>query len=161
MPGSWCAPQRPGPVTTSAVAGVECCFSFASSRWLRAVALHCATATLGMSSNVTATLKSRDWACATVLHARLRSKAFLIVSEYSPLYIAATRRRCFALSAGFFVTTIRTRMRRDYHRWYSPSLGRDMELLVFGHAGARVLVFPTSLGKYYEWEDRGMVATLG
>ena len=35
-----------------------------------------------------------------------------------------------------------------------------MELLVFGHAGARVLVFPTSLGKYYEWEDRGMIETL-
>jgi esterase/lipase superfamily enzyme len=36
-----------------------------------------------------------------------------------------------------------------------------MELLVFGHAGARVLVFPTSLGKFYEWEDRGMIAALG
>lgn len=36
-----------------------------------------------------------------------------------------------------------------------------MELLIFGHAGARVLVFPTSLGKYYEWEDRGMMGVLG
>jgi esterase/lipase superfamily enzyme len=36
-----------------------------------------------------------------------------------------------------------------------------MELLIFGHAGARVLVFPTSLGKFYEWEDRGMTAALG
>lgn len=36
-----------------------------------------------------------------------------------------------------------------------------MELLIFGHAGARVLVFPTSLGKFYEWEDRGMIAALG
>jgi esterase/lipase superfamily enzyme len=35
-----------------------------------------------------------------------------------------------------------------------------MELLIFGHAGARVLVFPTSMGKYYEWEDRGMIAAL-
>ena len=52
-------------------------------------------------------------------------------------------------------------MNREYHRWYSPSLGRDMELLVFGHGGARVLVFPTSKGKYYEWEDRSMVGTLG
>jgi esterase/lipase superfamily enzyme len=51
-------------------------------------------------------------------------------------------------------------MNREYHRWYSPSLNRDMELLVFGHAGARVLVFPTSQGKYYEWEDRGMMWTL-
>jgi esterase/lipase superfamily enzyme len=52
-------------------------------------------------------------------------------------------------------------MNREYHRWYSPSLNRDMELLVFGHAGARVLVFPTSQGKFYEWEDRGMITTLG
>jgi esterase/lipase superfamily enzyme len=51
-------------------------------------------------------------------------------------------------------------MNREHHRWYSPSLGRDMELLVFGHAGARMLVFPTSMGKYYEWEDRGMIAEL-
>ncbi len=47
-------------------------------------------------------------------------------------------------------------MNCEYHRWYSPSLNRDMELLVFGHAGARVLAFPTSNGKFYEWEDRGM-----
>jgi esterase/lipase superfamily enzyme len=35
-----------------------------------------------------------------------------------------------------------------------------MELLVFGHAGARVLVFPTSQGRFFEWEDRGMMAAL-
>ena len=52
-------------------------------------------------------------------------------------------------------------MNREYHRWHSPALGRDMELLVFGHAGARVLVFPTSQGRFFEWEDRGMVAALG
>ncbi len=50
---------------------------------------------------------------------------------------------------------------REHHRWHSPSLGREMELLVFGHAGARVLVFPTSQGRFYEWEDRGMVEALG
>jgi esterase/lipase superfamily enzyme len=52
-------------------------------------------------------------------------------------------------------------MHREHQRWHSPSLGRDMELLVFGHMGARVLAFPTSMGRFYEWEDRGMVATLG
>jgi len=51
-------------------------------------------------------------------------------------------------------------MNREYHRWYSPSLNRDMDLLVFGHAGARVLVFPTSQGRFFEWEDRGMMNTL-
>ncbi|MCA9935168.1 MAG: esterase family protein [Anaerolineales bacterium] len=51
-------------------------------------------------------------------------------------------------------------MNREYHRWYSPALGRDMELLIFGHTGARVLVFPTSKGKFYEWEDRSMMDAL-
>lgn len=51
-------------------------------------------------------------------------------------------------------------MHRSYHRWYSPALGRDMELLIFGHAGAPVLVFPTSGGRFYEYEDRGMVNAL-
>jgi esterase/lipase superfamily enzyme len=51
-------------------------------------------------------------------------------------------------------------MKREYHRWYSDRLGRDMELLVFGHAGPAELVFPTSMGRFYEFEDRGMVACL-
>lgn len=48
-------------------------------------------------------------------------------------------------------------MQRDYRRWFSPALGRDMELLLFGHSGARVLVFPSSMGRFFEWEDRGMI----
>ena len=51
-------------------------------------------------------------------------------------------------------------MNREFHRWYSPSLGRDMDLLVFGHAGARAIVFPTSMGRFFEWEDRGMITAL-
>ena len=51
-------------------------------------------------------------------------------------------------------------MHREHLRWYSPRLDRDMDLLVFGHAGARVLVFPSSMGKYFEWEDRGMINAL-
>ncbi|MEL6524679.1 MAG: alpha/beta hydrolase-fold protein [Chloroflexota bacterium] len=51
-------------------------------------------------------------------------------------------------------------MHREYHRWHSPSLNRNMDLLIFGHAGARVLVFPTSQGRFYEWEDRGMIGAL-
>ena len=51
-------------------------------------------------------------------------------------------------------------MNREYHCWHSPALDRDMELLVFGHAGARVLVFPTSMGRFFQWEDMGMMAEL-
>jgi esterase/lipase superfamily enzyme len=35
-----------------------------------------------------------------------------------------------------------------------------MELLVFGHAGARLLAFPTSMGRFFEWEDRGMAGAI-
>ncbi len=31
---------------------------------------------------------------------------------------------------------------------------------MFGHAGARLLIFPTSMGRFFEWEDRGMVGAL-
>jgi esterase/lipase superfamily enzyme len=51
-------------------------------------------------------------------------------------------------------------MHRTYHRWYSPHLHRDMELLAFGHAGMRVVAFPTSRNRFYEWEDRGLVGAL-
>ena len=37
-------------------------------------------------------------------------------------------------------------MNREYHRWHSPSLGRDMELIWYGHYGRPLLAFPTSLG---------------
>ena len=36
-----------------------------------------------------------------------------------------------------------------------------MEMLEFGHAGYPVIVFPTSKGRFFEYEDRGMPATLG
>jgi len=35
-----------------------------------------------------------------------------------------------------------------------------MELLAYGHAGFPVVVFPTSGGRFFEYEDRGMVGAL-
>jgi esterase/lipase superfamily enzyme len=52
-------------------------------------------------------------------------------------------------------------MHREHVRWFSPALEREMELLIFGHGGARALVFPSSMGRFYEWEDRGMIGALG
>jgi esterase/lipase superfamily enzyme len=52
-------------------------------------------------------------------------------------------------------------MNREYHKFHSHPLRREMELLVFGHAGMPVLVFPTSGGRFYEFEDQGMVGPLG
>ena len=51
-------------------------------------------------------------------------------------------------------------MNREYHKWWSNRLQRNMELLVFGHAGAKVLVFPSRLGRFYEYEKLGMVHAL-
>ena len=48
-------------------------------------------------------------------------------------------------------------MRRDYIRWYSPSLHRDMELLAYGERGFPFVVFTTSGGRFHEYEDQGMV----
>jgi esterase/lipase superfamily enzyme len=35
-----------------------------------------------------------------------------------------------------------------------------MEMLVFGHDGTKVLVFPTSMGRFFEYEDNRMVDAL-
>ena len=51
-------------------------------------------------------------------------------------------------------------MIREYHHWFSPRLGREMELLCFGHSGARVLVFPTRGGRFFEYENMRMVQAL-
>jgi len=51
-------------------------------------------------------------------------------------------------------------MRCDYVKWYSPSLHRDMELLAFGERGFPILVFPTSGGRFWEYEERGMINAL-
>lgn len=51
-------------------------------------------------------------------------------------------------------------MNREYRKWFSPELGREMEMLVFGHRGLPAIVFPTSQGRFYEFEDRGMVGAV-
>lgn len=51
-------------------------------------------------------------------------------------------------------------MHREYHRWWSGRLERDMELLIFGHAGAKVLVFPTRGGRFFEYEQLRMTEIL-
>ena len=51
-------------------------------------------------------------------------------------------------------------VQRDYVRGYSQALGRDMEHLHFGHGGRAILAFPTSMGRFYQWEDFGMVEAL-
>lgn len=51
-------------------------------------------------------------------------------------------------------------MRREHHQWFSPALDRRMELLVFGEAGARVLLFPTRRARFFDYENWGVVEAL-
>lgn len=51
-------------------------------------------------------------------------------------------------------------MEREYHKWFSSSLQRDMELLVFGHAGKIVLFFPTRTARFYDYEDWRVIESL-
>ena len=48
-------------------------------------------------------------------------------------------------------------MNTEYYREYSHNLGRDMEYKVYGHAGKPMLVFPCQDGRFFDFEDRGMV----
>ena len=51
-------------------------------------------------------------------------------------------------------------MKRTYGAWDSPSLGRNMEYLWFGDRGRPLLLFPTSMGRFYQNEDFGLVGAL-
>ena len=48
-------------------------------------------------------------------------------------------------------------MNIEYHHWWSPYLGLEMELKVYGHAGKPILVFPAMGGRFFEFEDFGMI----
>jgi len=48
-------------------------------------------------------------------------------------------------------------MNIEYHHWWSPHLGQEMELKVYGHAGKPVLVFPAMCGRFFEFEDFKMI----
>jgi esterase/lipase superfamily enzyme len=51
-------------------------------------------------------------------------------------------------------------MKREYHKWYSTHLEKEMELLVFGHAGAKVLFFPPRMGRFFDYENWRIIAAL-
>lgn len=51
-------------------------------------------------------------------------------------------------------------MIREYHKWFSPNLQREMELLVFGNSGDPVLFFPTRTAHFYDYEDWSVIDAL-
>ncbi|MFB6454821.1 esterase family protein [Chitinophaga sp. Hz27] len=51
-------------------------------------------------------------------------------------------------------------MIENFYKWHSPHLDREFEMLTFGHSGMPLLLFPTSMGRYYESKDRGLIAAI-
>jgi len=51
-------------------------------------------------------------------------------------------------------------MKTEYHKWWSPSLNQDMELKVYGHKGRPFMIFPCSSGRFFDFEDRGMISVI-
>jgi esterase/lipase superfamily enzyme len=46
----------------------------------------------------------------------------------------------------------RNRMNRILDSWYSPSLGKQMEIAIYGHYGFALLMFPSAGADYLEYE---------
>jgi esterase/lipase superfamily enzyme len=52
-------------------------------------------------------------------------------------------------------------MRREAHGWYSDRLGRHMNILVHGHWGPPMILFPTSGGDEGEYERQSLIGAIG
>ena len=44
--------------------------------------------------------------------------------------------------------------------WYSPNLSKDIEMLVFGHGGQPVIIFPSTMGRYFESKDFKLIESV-
>ncbi|MFK7810751.1 MAG: esterase family protein [Saprospiraceae bacterium] len=48
-------------------------------------------------------------------------------------------------------------MNKEHLKWHSPTIGKEMEMFVYGHSGYPVIIFPTTMGRYYESTDFGLI----
>lgn len=51
-------------------------------------------------------------------------------------------------------------MHEHHHRWYSHNLGMDIDMLSFGTRGYPVILFPTSMGRYFENKDFKLIESV-
>lgn len=51
-------------------------------------------------------------------------------------------------------------MNKDVTKWRSPSLGKDMELIVYGSSGTPVIGIPTRGASCHQWREFGMVEAI-
>lgn len=48
-------------------------------------------------------------------------------------------------------------MKEEYHKFYTMHLSCEFDMLVFGHGGIPVILFPTSQGRYWDNKDNGLI----
>lgn len=51
-------------------------------------------------------------------------------------------------------------MKRRYDQIYSPALNRDVEVISFGHFGAPIIAFPSGGGRFFDFENNGMIGAV-
>ncbi|MEL7120256.1 MAG: alpha/beta hydrolase-fold protein [Bacteroidota bacterium] len=51
-------------------------------------------------------------------------------------------------------------MQREIHSWYSPSLNKHMEIVMYGHYGFSLLLLPTAAADFLEYERFLMIDSL-
>jgi esterase/lipase superfamily enzyme len=51
-------------------------------------------------------------------------------------------------------------MQREAHRWHSDRVGRDMDVVVLGHWGSPLIMFPTSGGDEGEYERQSLTGAI-
>lgn len=51
-------------------------------------------------------------------------------------------------------------MKEESIRYYSPIIGRDFDMLIFGDGGIPVIAFPTSMGRHYQNRDFKLIESV-
>lgn len=59
-----------------------------------------------------------------------------------------------------FVALTCFRLKEELSRWFSPVLGHDTQMLIFGHAGRPLIIYPTSMGSYHQNKDFGLIGSI-
>lgn len=44
-------------------------------------------------------------------------------------------------------------MKEQHYKWYSQNLDKEIEMSIFGEGGYPVIIFPTTMGRFYEAKD--------
>ncbi|MGM9680354.1 MAG: esterase family protein [Eubacteriales bacterium] len=55
---------------------------------------------------------------------------------------------------------VSTALKAEYHKEYSPILGRDMEYKLYGESGKLCVAFPSQDGRFFDYENFGMTEVL-